>query len=607
MAGVDVSEGARELVDLSAESVAMLGEHLKQIGDLIGDSQQPPKTGMPRTIAMKVNDKLEMYKAYCADVARRKAEIEQKTKEDYDRITAWRKECGTEGSTMVEEMEILYAKVREQKHMIAEEQRKLAEEKERVAMLIDTVKQREQKMHQLALAVIEKKDLLRVDRAMRVGVCSWLQCTFDNIKFKFKADQEKERLKIEHHKRLRKAAAERRLKGIERERTRRVLQQTFLAMQEETVEMRALRQLEEIRRRYEDHVLVLEAQLAQALGDEEKAKQLVAEQVRRMEEEKRKAREAEKAMRDAQKDARAARAERDKALQERDDALKVADEQMRLRKIAEDERDAAKEEAADAKERADQYMEAMIKAEQAQRDLEDLVRKKNKKIATLQRMLTELGAESDSDAPPDERPPAFFVNEAGVKVPRPRTRKERMCMAYREAETARWELRLGMAAMVDKECANRKTLERVVGQLTTSQREVKEVRWAHKVLHEDMEAAVAEARRQRVCPTCEARSADHVGPPASARDMDLEVHGPPPPAPLAPSTSAAPPWSPSRPNFIPAADAAAGSPRLLAKNASAPILMPPVASPPDAAPAPEKLPPLRKLKRPPLDFRVGWH
>merc|ERR1719401_563437 len=206
-------------------------------------------------------------------------------------------------------------------------------------MLIETIKQREQKMHKLALLVIEKKDLLRVDRAMRVGVCSWLQCTFDNIKFKFKADQEKERLKIEHHKRLRKAAAERRLKGIERERVRRVLQQCFLAVQEETVERRALRHLEELRRRFDDKVLILEAQLAQALGDEEKAKALIAEQVRRMEEEKRKAREAERAMREAQKDAKAARLERDRARMERDEALAAKAEADRLRGIAEAERD----------------------------------------------------------------------------------------------------------------------------------------------------------------------------------------------------------------------------------------------------------------------------
>merc|ERR1719401_2668086 len=209
-------------------------------------------------------------------------------------------------------------------------------------MLLGTIAKRELKIHDLAMTVIEKKDLLRMDRAMRVGVCSWLQCTFDNIKFKFKADQEKERLKIEHHKRLRKACAERRLKGIERERSRRIMQQCFLAIQEETVEMRALRHLEELRRRYEDHVLILEAQLAQALGDEEAAKELVAEQVRRLEAEKKKAKEAEKAMKEAQKDARAARVERDKALKQRDEALDAKAEADRLREIAERERDEAR-------------------------------------------------------------------------------------------------------------------------------------------------------------------------------------------------------------------------------------------------------------------------
>ena len=76
------------------------------------------------------------------------------------------------------------------------------------------------------------------------------------------------------------------------------------------------------------------------------------------------------------------------------------------------------------------------------------------------------GAESDSDAPPDERAPAFFVNEDGTKalatlhaadrlvvseacqvvavgaglpmssmqVPRPRTRKERMGLELRASK-----------------------------------------------------------------------------------------------------------------------------------------------------------------------------
>ncbi|CAE7832025.1 unnamed protein product [Symbiodinium sp. CCMP2592] len=56
----------------------------------------------------------------------------------------------------------------------------------------------------------------------------------------------------------------------------------------------------------------------------------------------------------------------------------------------------------------------------------------------------EKGAESDSDAPPDERAPAFFVNEDGTKA-LGAAAKDKKGMAFREAESARYELRLGMA------------------------------------------------------------------------------------------------------------------------------------------------------------------
>jgi len=607
MAGVDISEGARELVDISAESVGTLGEHLKQIGDIIAESTQPPRRDAPRSIARKVKDKLDIYQAYCDDIARRRAEIEKKTQEDFERITAWRKDCGTEGATLVEELEALYDKVREQKHIIEKKQEELEAEQEKVEQLNQVVARKNSKLMFLAEVVVQKKGALRMDKAQRAGVSSWLQCTFDNIKFKFKADQEKERLKIEHHKRLRKAACERRLKALNRQRELGTLARCFLALQEETVEGRAFRHLEELRRRYEDHVLILEAQLAQALGDEEKAKALVAEQVRRMEEEKRKAREAERACKEAQKDARQARQERDKMRVARDKALEERDAANLAREIAEADAAAARREAAEANERAEEYKEAMIKAEAVQRELEDLMRKKNKKIKSLQRMLVELGAESDSDAPPDERPPAFFVNEDGTKVPRPRTRKERMCMAYREAESARWELRLGMAAMVDKEVGHKNTLTKLLREMDTTQREVQEVRWANKVLHQDLEAAVEASKKPQICPTCANGQSQR---PMSARDLDL-AHAPlpaPPAAPLASSCSAVPPWSPSRPQFIPGpADLNSGSPRHLLKTASTPILMPPLASPPAASAPPEKLAPLRKLKRPPADWRVSWH
>eukprot|EP00435_Cladocopium_sp_Y103_P015639 s1364_g3.t2 len=161
--------------------------------------------------------------------------------------------------------------------------------------------------------------------------------------------------------------------------------------------------------------------------------------------------EAERSMKLAQREAREAHQEKDKALRQRD----AAEEARRAAEAQRDEAYRAKEAAeaseAYAKEQAEVFQQARLKAEARQRKAEEQVRKKQKKIQSLQRMLAEIGAESDSDAPPDERAPAFFVNEDGTKVPRPRTRKERMGMAYREAESARYELRIGMVlALIGK-------------------------------------------------------------------------------------------------------------------------------------------------------------
>ncbi|CAJ1440604.1 unnamed protein product [Effrenium voratum] len=58
----DVSEGSRELVDLSAEAISSLGIHLSQIGQIISKSSMPPNKG-DRSCAFKLKEKLEMYQA----------------------------------------------------------------------------------------------------------------------------------------------------------------------------------------------------------------------------------------------------------------------------------------------------------------------------------------------------------------------------------------------------------------------------------------------------------------------------------------------------------------------------------------------------------------
>lgn len=591
----DISEGARELVDITAEAVEGMGAHLAQIGDIIAQSVIPPKKGA-RGASRRCQDKLQQYKAFCLDVARRRTEAEEKMAKDFERLREWRKEAGTEGQDMIQEMEALFDKVRLQKQMLATEQNKAASEREKVRALIVSRGRLQARHAALAEDYIRRINAGKDEQKLRAGVCSWLQCSFDNIRFRFKSEKETQRLKIEYLRKLRKARAQSRLDCIHRTQEQRALRACFLAVQEEAVERRQERHLEETRSRYEDHVLILEAQIAQALGDEEKAKALINEQVRRLEEAKERAREAERLMRLAQRETREAKADAERARMERDDALEQKAEAEAQRDAAEADARAAREERDEANARAEASEDARIKAEKAQRKAEDEVRKKTKKINSLQRMLAELGAESDSDAPPDERPPAFFVNEDGSKVPRPRTRKERMGMAYREAESARWELRLGMAAMIDKDVAYQKRIERLHCNLGTSRQEVLEVRRANESLAADVEAAAAAALADASTQTLPSQS--------------VEVHAALPELPLAPS-SAVSAFSPNRPVFEPAplVDLPSASPRLLLKTASQPIFMPAL-HPGDEGPRlPEKpaLAPLRKLKRPPNDWRVSWH
>lgn len=613
MANADISEGARELVDVTAEALDGMGMHLAQIADIIAQSTMPPKKG-ERGAARRVRDKLELYKAYCADIARRKGEISHKMEEDFVRLKEWRKEAGTEGASMIEELEILFNKVRAQEKMLSHERQKVANERQKIRELVVLGEKKDKRQAVLAEAFVQKIHASKAEMKMRAGVCSWVQCSFDNIRFRFKSAEEASKLKIQYHQKMRKARAQARLECINRERERRLLQACVLAMQEETVEGRHQRHLEELRRRYEDHVLIMNAQIAQALGDEEKAKELINEQVRRLEEARAQARESERQMKLAQRDARDSKADAAKARQEAADARQAQAVAERRADVAEADARDARAEAADANARADASDEARIKAQQEQRKAEDEVRKKAKKVQSLQRMLAEIGAESDSDAPPDERPPAFFVNEDGSKAPRPRTRKERMGMAYREAESARWELRLGMAAMIDKDATSAMHIDRLRHEVEFSQREVSEVRRANEVLHVDLEEAVAaaEAAKQQArvafATSMEAEALAAGGRPPP------QVHAPQSELPLAPSAAAAPAFSPISPVFAPAPllDLPNSSPRLLLKTASQPVFMPALyvgGGSPSRGQVPDKLTlaPLRKLKRPPNDWRVNWH
>eukprot|EP00928_Gymnodinium_smaydae_P011673 TRINITY_DN14280_c0_g3_i2.p1 TRINITY_DN14280_c0_g3~~TRINITY_DN14280_c0_g3_i2.p1 ORF type:complete len:637 (+),score=192.12 TRINITY_DN14280_c0_g3_i2:118-1911(+) len=597
MARVDVNPTARELVDLSAESVKMLGNHLEQIGGIISGAKVPRLEG-DRGAAARIKDKLALYKKYQIRVCERQEEIEARLASDFEAMSAWRRESGTEGADLIKELETYIARVRELTKLLAEEKEVVAGLRQDVADLKMVIVVKDKKWASLAEAFILTKELKKKDSYMRAGLSSWLQSAFDEVRFKFKAQQEKERLLTEHHRRMRKARAQARLDCIMRERDKRLKQSCFLALQEECVEGRAERHLEELRIKHEDQILVYEGQIAQLLGDEEKAKQIVAEQVRRMEEARRRQREAEKQRDEYRKKMRKALQEKEEALAEREAALAAKAEAVAAMNIAMDESTKAKLALAEQTALMEKGKADLLLAEATLLKTQRELKKKIKKIDSLQRMLAELGAESDSDAPPDERAPPFFTNEDGSKAPRPRTRKERMSMAYREAESARCELRLGMAAMIDKDINSATQVNKLRLELARCQREITEVRWANQVLAEDANVAAQQLAKG-------IRRPHTAGTPKSQDDQNA-IHAPFPPPPgvaLAASLAAAPPYSPSRPTFVPAEGESIRSPRLMLKTASQPIIMPQLVNEKDKI----TLAPLRTLKKPMNEWRVSWH
>lgn len=596
---VDVSDGTRELVDISAEAVKTLGQHLHQIGDLINGSKISGMKPGERSAADKIREKYENYAQYQEDKEQEKAEIEQRIKDDWKRMREWRKHAGNEGQSLLDELNGYIQLVKDLKDQLETESIKLVREKEKIRDLRVVVTRKEQKMIKPCEKIVRLEHQYSDNAFLRAAMCSWVQNTFDEVRFQFRAAQEKEKLRIEHHQKMRKARARDRLNCITAETTKRLLQACFLRFQEEEVEGRHARHLYEIRAHFEDRALLLESQLAQALGDEEAAKALVEEQQRRMEAVRAECKEANRLKKIAEREKRAAMEDADhqrvlckEAFDERDRALRGEREAREAMEDAIAERDAALN-------RADKAEAARKEAEEARAQAEEDLRRKLKKIDSLQRMLAELGAESDSDCPPDERPPPFFVNDDGTKAPRPRTRKERMAMAYREAEIARWELRLGLAVMIDKDINTGQMIDKMKFEMRLTERECDEVRWANKVLIEDVNSiskVMSEMKRKER--TRESACQSDEGGSMYAQYGNV---------PFATSSAAVSAFDPRCPQF----EADKDNPNVLKKAPSAPIFMPSLCS--DSAISKglvsEKftLAPLRKKKKPPQQWSVGWH
>jgi colicin import membrane protein len=593
---VDISAGTRELVDISAEAVSMLGQHLHQIGELIDGAKLTAPPPGNRSAMQKMKEKAALFTEYQNDKQKEKEEIEKRINADWMRMKEWRKHAGNEGASLLDELNSYIQKVKEMKEELEMEGIKLVQTKEQVRDALVVVKRKEAKLVKPCQKIINLEHQYSDNAFLRAALCSWVQNTFDEVRFQFRAAQEKEKLRIETHQKMRKARAKSRLDIIHVERDKRLLQACFLRFQEEEVEGRHARHLFEIRAHLEDKMMILEAQVAQALGDEEAAKALIEEQQRRMEAVRAECKEAQRLQKIAEREKRA-------ALEDARHQRELCEEAMDAKAQAEKERDAARQAQEDAEAereaanvRAEKADAARKEAEEARAQAEEDLRRKLKKIDSLQRMLAELGAESDSDCPPDERPPAFFVNDDGTRIPRPRTRKERMAMAYREAEVARWEMRLGLAVMIDKDVNSAATLDKLKFELRLTERECDEVRWANKVLIADVNSIHFKLKNAR-----KGEIAVQTVPEDGGIYADFSK------AAFATSSVGMSPFDPTRPQFSPVKD----NPNLLAKSPSAPIVIPSLCSDSVIAKGTmsEKftLAPLRRKKRAPTQWQVGWH
>eukprot|EP00971_Amphidinium_carterae_P339527 6477382-Amphidinium_carterae.1 len=276
-AEVDLNQAARDTVELNGDEVAALGEHLEEIGSLIATSELYPKKGQ-KSVVQKISDNLQVYKDYAQEVNKRRTELEQRLKAEFERMQEWRQFAGSEGESLLDQLNGLLDKAKDLQASLKLERTRVAGERGKVQHLLEVSDRKDRKLDALSERILRMASDRKTMESKYQLYMAMMKNSFGEVRFKFRAQQEKERLMVEHHRKMRKSRAQARLDVITRERNKRLLQRCVLSMQEEVVEGRHHRMMTELRTRHNDELLVLNGQLAQALGDEEAAKDLVNEQ-----------------------------------------------------------------------------------------------------------------------------------------------------------------------------------------------------------------------------------------------------------------------------------------------------------------------------------------
>lgn len=471
-------ESSREMATLSAETASGLGFHLAQMGQIVsaGNSTEAVK---------KIQTEKSRYEKYLANSKDRRKKLELQLLEEQDNMVAYKRQMGNaKGVSLLDELRVLQKRVKELEHLLGTE-KELLEGERRVRVKLEAMQE----------ASLERvKNMVKMwlsDNAAKlipVIVTLWKRYADSEVKFKFKEVATGKDLMVERHRKMRKDCCNRVLNSIRVTRSMRVAAWCWVGFQEELIERRQERLQAELNRRHENALKVMENQVAQASGDEEKSKAAAAEQYRMMEEahqateraekQRDEARAAEVKMEEAKQAAEhrteVALGEKKQALEEKHEAEVFAQEKVEETKVAKEETRVMNVEKTKALE---EKKDAQLMQQQAER--------RNEKLT---RSLNELGAESDDDEPEEDKPAPWFLDEQGVKQPRPRTRKERMAMSFNESLVMRQEMKLQLAAIIDKDLRAEDRIDKLIELVRQQDRCLSQLRYANMALQGDLKA-----------------------------------------------------------------------------------------------------------------------
>eukprot|EP00746_Dinoflagellata_sp_MGD_P000009 gnl/MRDRNA2_/MRDRNA2_100020_c0_seq1.p1 gnl/MRDRNA2_/MRDRNA2_100020_c0~~gnl/MRDRNA2_/MRDRNA2_100020_c0_seq1.p1 ORF type:complete len:694 (-),score=154.63 gnl/MRDRNA2_/MRDRNA2_100020_c0_seq1:173-2254(-) len=481
-----IVESSREMATLGAEGVTALGVHITKMAQIVS-------AGSSRDAIQQIQMEHARYEKQLRSFKDERRRLEDKLHAEHENMVAWRHQMGGRGGpSLIDELRALQKKVAEMEELLGKEKELLAGERIfRVRLEAMQAKQQE-KVKEIVKMWMSDNAAKLIPNIIQL----WKRYTDREIKIRIRENTTRETLLIERHRKMRKDSCKRVLNSLRTGHTRLVMATCFLALQEELIEKRQERLNDELKRRCKNDLDIMMMQVAQATGDEEKAKELVDAHHRRLMDAFEATKEAER-----QRD-EARQAEKDmdeqKALAEQQVSVTLGEKAHALEEKHQAEVDAenSRQETQRALEQTAKMNEEMLKAIEEKEDAildREMFQRKNRKL-TLS--LAELGAESDDDEPEEDRAKPWFIDEQGVKRPRPRTRKERMQMSFDEALSCRHEMRLQLAAIIDKDLRQEDRIEKLTDLVRVQDRSLTELKSANDELQGELDAELSVRRNQ---------------------------------------------------------------------------------------------------------------